>query len=140
MSKSILDTHAILNNSISAIIAAIIIGAGAIIWDKAATLDTRISAANSELMKQQVELKNTQQVLSEKVAKLELVTQQLDRLPSYLNNKLIGGMDPSLTSPLLNPDDSFSAPSQEEISSRAREIEQSISLPKRPTGFSVEVR
>ena len=77
------NTGAIINNVASTIIAAIVIAAGAIIWDKAATLDERIEEANTKIRIQQEKLRVTQDILANKIARLEVADQERTALDAF---------------------------------------------------------
>ena len=69
-----INIGSIINNVASTIIAAIVIGAGAIIWNQAIGLDTKIKKANENIVLQQNALKETQNILVKKIAELEVLS------------------------------------------------------------------
>lgn len=69
----------ILTNTLSTIVAAIIISAGAVIWKSAATIDSKIDLATADLGKQQKKIEITQDVLSTQIARLTTQVQILEK-------------------------------------------------------------
>ena len=67
-----IDFAKIVTNSLSALVAAVFVGAAAIVWNAATSIDQRIENANEDILEQQTELKATQDVLKPEITEIRI--------------------------------------------------------------------
>ena len=83
-----IDFGKIVTNALSALVAAVFVGAAAIVWQAATSVDDRINDANKDIIKQQSALKATQETI---VPELTGVKSAIEELRAEIRslNKLL---------------------------------------------------
>lgn len=83
-----IDFGKIVTNALSALVAAVFVGAAAIVWTAANSIDDRIQAANNDIVKQQAALKATQEIigrnLTDIIADTEVIKRELKSMNKIL--------------------------------------------------------
>ena len=82
------DYGKIVTNALSTLVAAVFVGAAAIVWNAATSVDERISLANRDILNQQAALKATQETI---VPKLVAIEYQMGEIENQLKsmNKIL---------------------------------------------------
>lgn len=101
-----IDFGKIVTNALSALVAATFVGAAAIVWNAATSIDQRIDIAKDDLLTQQTALKATQETIVPELAaisrKMALVESQLQSI-----NKILAESDALRGKVSFNPNKPF---------------------------------
>jgi predicted PurR-regulated permease PerM len=112
------EWNKIVVNALSVLVATIIVGAGAIVWDRAASVDTKVQATETSL-------KKLVETLSEKLASYEVqMTTMSNQLSVLINNqsKLITHVQdnrPIAGTPFINPKSTIPDPDRIQLQQKA---------------------
>ena len=101
-----IDFGKIVTNSLSALVAAVFVGAAAIVWKGATSIDDKITKANKNILKQQAALKATQETIVPGLAK---ITTKMHELESQLRsmNKILAESEHLREKISFDPDKAF---------------------------------
>jgi hypothetical protein len=101
-----IDLGKILTNALSALVAAVFVGAAAIVWNAATSIDDRIKIANDDIIKQQAALKATQEIIGKRLT--EIVTKAEENGKELKSiNKILAELEILKGKVSYNPDQPF---------------------------------
>ena len=83
-----IDFGKIVTNALSTLVAAVFVGAAAIVWQAATSVDDRINEANRDIIKQQSALKATQETIVPELASMKSTIEDLRAEIRSLNKLL----------------------------------------------------
>jgi septal ring factor EnvC (AmiA/AmiB activator) len=83
-----IDFGKIVTNALSTLVAAVFVGAAAIVWHAATSVDERINEANKDIIKQQSALKATQETIVPELTNMKSIIEELRAEIRSLNKLL----------------------------------------------------